>query len=222
MSQWNDLSATGGISSKARGESAVVPADGRPNNFPSVNFVDNTDTMQIATAGAKARPITVVGVVKNTVADDAAYHMAVTFNAQRTGLAWDWTGANNTFIARDDAAIMGGTTVAGDTTTYHVESFVAQPVGASPAVGQMAPTLPSPASRARIRIPMWMLDRGRGSDRLDRPCVRSDGVHGRTERPIISVSNRPSREVAALSTPIRWPRKCPRRLRRMRWSRRQR
>jgi hypothetical protein len=130
LAQWNDLSGNG--KHLVQGTGANQPLfrlTGGPDNRPSVNFVDATDTMQVATAGAKARPITVVAVVKNTLADDAAYHMAVTFNAQRIGVGLDWTGANNTFIARDDAAIMVGTTVAGDITTYHVESFVAQPVG---------------------------------------------------------------------------------------------
>jgi len=130
MAQWNDLSGNGRHLVQATGANQpLFRLIGGPDNLPSVNFVDNTDTMQIATAGARARPITVIGVIKNTVADDAAYHMAITFNAQRIGVGLDWTGANNTFIARDDAAIMAGTTVAGDTTTYHVESFVAQPVG---------------------------------------------------------------------------------------------
>lgn len=130
IAQWNDLSGNGRHLVQATGANQpLFRLTGGPDNRPSVNFVDNTDTMQIATAGAKARPITVVAVFKNTLADDAAYHMAVTFNAQRIGVGLDWTGANNTYIARDDAAIMAGTTVAGDVTTYHCESFVAQPVG---------------------------------------------------------------------------------------------
>lgn len=136
MAQWNDLS--GNVRHLVQGTGANQPLfrlTGGPDNLPSVNFVDSTDTMQIATAGAKLRPITVVGVFKNTLADDAAYHSAVTFNAQRIGVGLDWTGANNTFIARDDAAIMAGTTVAGDITTYHVESFVAQPVGGTSRCG---------------------------------------------------------------------------------------
>lgn len=130
ISQWNDLSGNGRHLVQGTGANQpLFRLTGGPDNRPSVNFVDNTDTMAVATAGAKARPITVIAVFKNTLADDAAYHMAVTFNAQRIGVGLDWTGANNTYIARDDAAIMAGTTVAGDITTYHCESFVAQPVG---------------------------------------------------------------------------------------------
>src|SRR3989442_11054914 len=128
MSQWNDLSGNGRHLVQATGANQpLFRLTGGPNNLPSVNFVYNTDTMQIATAGAKARPITVVGVFKNTVADDASYHMAVTFNAQRIGVGLDWTGANNTFIARDDAAIMAGAAVACATTNQHVPKFLAPP-----------------------------------------------------------------------------------------------
>lgn len=136
ISQWNDLSGNGRHLVQATGANQpLFRATGGPNNYPSVNFVDNTDTMQFANATVIARPISVIAVIKNTVADDAAYHMAVTFNAQRIGVGLDWTGANNTFIPRDDAAIMAGTTVAGDTTTYHVASFVAQPSGGTSRAG---------------------------------------------------------------------------------------
>jgi hypothetical protein len=130
LAQWNDLSGNARHLVQATGANQpLFRLTGGPSGFPSVNFVDNTDTMQVAIAGTQLRPVTVVAVAKNTVADDASYHMAATFNAQRIGVGLDWTGANNTFIPRDDAAIMAGATVAGDTTTYHVLSFVAQPVG---------------------------------------------------------------------------------------------
>src|SRR6267378_7990086 len=129
MSQWNDLSGNGRHLVQGTGANQpLFRLTGGPDNLPSVNFVDNTDTMQIATAGVRARPITVVGVIKNTVADDANLHRAVTFNAQRIGLALDWTTAN-AYTALDDQAAMAGGTIAGDITTYHVCSFVAQPVG---------------------------------------------------------------------------------------------
>jgi len=166
MSQWNDLSGNGRHLVQATGANQpLFRLTGGPNNLPSVNFVDNTDTMQIATAGAKARPITVVGVFKNTVADDASYHMAVTFNAQRIGVGLDWTGANNTFIARDDAAIMAGATC---------RRHVALRDGWHPCHGR----------RARGDEHRFQRGRGHGGDgrdSLDWPCLRGDGVHGGTE-----------------------------------------
>jgi hypothetical protein len=131
VAQWNDL----GPNAKhlVQGTGANQPlfrATGGPNNFPSVNFVDATDTMTIATAGAIARPITVIALLKNTLADDAAYHKAATFNAARIGVGLDWATAN-AFAPFDDAAAQAGGTVAGDITTYHVESFVAAPLNAS-------------------------------------------------------------------------------------------
>lgn len=129
MSQWNDLSGNGRHLVQGTGANQpLFRLTGGPDNLPSVNFVDNTDTMQIATAGARVRPITVVGVVKNTLADDAAIHRAITFNAQRIGVALDWATAN-AFTALDDQGAFAGGTIAGDITTYHVASFVAQLVG---------------------------------------------------------------------------------------------
>src|SRR6266576_3395869 len=140
MSQWNDLSGNGRHLVQATGANQpLFRLTGGPNNFPSVNFVDNTDTMQIATAGARARPITVVGVVKNTVADDAAYHMAVTFNAQRIGIGLDWTGTRRLIMWRVSSP----------------SPWVGR-VGA----GRMARTSPSRASRARTRTPTWTSARG--------------------------------------------------------------
>jgi len=132
LAQWNDLSGNGRHLVQATGANQpLFRLTGGPAGFPSVNFVDNTDTMQIATAGTKARPITVVAVFKNTLADDAAVHRAVTFNAQRIGVCLDWTGTNNAFTALDDQAATPVGTVVGDITTFHVASFVAQPVGAN-------------------------------------------------------------------------------------------
>jgi len=129
ISQWNDLSGNGRHLVQATGANQpLFRLTGGPDNRPSVNFVDNTDTMQIATAGAKARPITVVGVYKNTLADNATMLRCITFNAQRIGIGLDWL-TGNVFTALDDQAVMAGGTIAGDTTTYHVGSFVAQAVG---------------------------------------------------------------------------------------------
>src|SRR3989442_9311512 len=156
MSQWNDLSGNGRHLVQATGANQpLFRLTGGPNNLPSVNFVYNTDTMQIATAGAKARPITVVGVFKNTVADDASYHMAVTFNAQRIGVGLDWTGANNTFIARDDAAIMAGAAGAGGTTTHHHPSLVAPPLRGPARRRAEGPPRPAPRpAGAETRSPI--------------------------------------------------------------------
>jgi hypothetical protein len=129
LAQWNDLSGNGRHLVQGTGANQpLFRLTGGPDNRPSVNFVDNTDTMQIATAGVRARPITVVGVIKNTLADNATMLRAITFNAQRIGVGLDWL-TGNVFTALDDQAIMAGGTIAGDITTYHVASFVAQPVG---------------------------------------------------------------------------------------------
>lgn len=136
VAQWNDLGPNG--KHLAQGTGANQPLfrlTGGPDNRPSVNFVDSTDTMTIATAATIARPITVLAVLKNTLADDAAYHKAFSFNSGRIAVGLDWTGANNVFAPFDDAAAQAGGTIAGDITTYHVESFVAQPVGGSSRMG---------------------------------------------------------------------------------------
>lgn len=131
IAQWNDLSGNGRHLTQGTGANQpLFRLTGGPDNRPSVNFVDATDTMQVAIAGTQLRPVTVVAVVKNTVADDAAYHKAVTFNNQRIGVGLDWS-TTNAFEPLDDAVRTGGGTVPGDITTYHVLSFVAQPVGTS-------------------------------------------------------------------------------------------
>lgn len=130
VAQWNDLSGNGRHLTQGTGANQpLFRLTGGPNNMPSVNFVDSTDTMTVANASTFVRPIALLGVIKNTLADDAAYHKAFTFNAGRIGLGLDWSGANNVFAPFDDAAAQAGGTVAGDTTTYHVQSFVARPVG---------------------------------------------------------------------------------------------
>src|ERR1051325_2645969 len=102
ISQWNDLSGNGRHLVQGTGANQpLFRLTGGPNNYPSVNFVDSTDTMQVAAAGTQLRPVTVIGVFKNTLADDAALHKAVTFNATRIGIGLDWTGANNVFCAID-------------------------------------------------------------------------------------------------------------------------
>jgi hypothetical protein len=129
IAQWNDLSGNGRHLVQGTGANQpLFRLTGGPDNRPSVNFVDNTDTMQMAVAGTIARPITVLGVIKNTLADNATMLRAITFNAQRIGVGLDWLTAN-AFTALDDQAAMAGGTVAGDTTLFHVASFVAQPVG---------------------------------------------------------------------------------------------
>lgn len=131
IGQWNDLS--GNARHLVQGTGANQPLfrlTGGPDNRPSVNFVDSTDTMNLANAAVTPRPITIVAVIKNTLADDAAYHKGATFDAARIGVGLDWTGASNVFTPFDDAAPQAGGSVPGDITTFHVESFVANPVGA--------------------------------------------------------------------------------------------
>lgn len=135
LAQWNDLSGNGRHLTQGTGANQpLFRLIGGPNNNPSVNFVDATDTMQNATAGAILRPITVIACIKNTLADDAGLHKCVTFNATRIGVGLDWTTAN-AFCAIDDTVAQVGATIAGDITTYHVSSFVAQPVGGFSAGG---------------------------------------------------------------------------------------
>lgn len=129
VAQWNDLSGNGRHLVQGTGANQpLFRLTGGPNNGPSVQFVDTTDTMAVSNAAVQTRPVTVIAVVKNTVADDAALHRAVTFNAARIGVGLDWATAN-AYCGVDDAAAQAGGTVAGDITNFHVLSFVAQPVG---------------------------------------------------------------------------------------------
>lgn len=130
ISQWNDLSGNGRHAVQATGANQpLYRASSGPNGFPCVNFVDNTDTMQFASATVIPRPITMLMVVRNTVADDANYHHTAIFNNQQIGGGLDWSGANNVYTLFDNAAIMTGGTVPGDTTAWHVLSIAAQPAG---------------------------------------------------------------------------------------------
>lgn len=131
VSQWNDLGPNGKHLLQGTGANQpLFRLTGGPNNMPAVNFVDSTDTMTVATAGTVLRPITVITVAKNTLADDAALHKCFTFNAGRIGTGLDWATAN-AYCGIDDNAAQAGGTIAGDTTTYHVQSMVAQPSGST-------------------------------------------------------------------------------------------
>src|SRR5258706_1092021 len=91
IGQWNDLSGNGRHLVQGTGANQpLFRLTGGPDNLPSVNFVDNTDTMQIATAGVRARPITALGVLKNTLAANAPKLRAITFNPPPLvgGIAW--------------------------------------------------------------------------------------------------------------------------------------
>lgn len=129
IAQWNDLSGNGRHLVQAVGANQPIYKDKIVSGRPVVRYVDATDTMQVATAGVRPRPITVVGVFKNSEADDAALNKVATFNAQRIGLALDWAVAN-AFTGLDDNAATATSGVAGDVTRFHISSFVAQPVGA--------------------------------------------------------------------------------------------
>lgn len=130
VAQWNDLS--GNARHLLQGTGANQPIYKRDIVSPGghvVRYVDATDTMQAAVAGVVTRPVTVIAVFKNSEADDAALNKIATFNAQRIGLGLDWATAN-AFTSVDDNAAGATSGVAGDTTTFHVASFVAQPASA--------------------------------------------------------------------------------------------
>src|SRR6266550_3230826 len=130
VSQWNDLSGNGRHLVQGTGANQPIYKVSIVASQPVVRYVDASDTMQVAVAGAIARPITVIGVFRNTEADDAALNKVATFNAQRIGLALDWATAN-AFTAVDDNVASATSGVAGDTTLFHVSSFVASPSGTS-------------------------------------------------------------------------------------------
>lgn len=129
LSQWNDVS--GNARHLVQGTGANQPVIKRDILGPGahvVRFVDTTDTMSTTDAAIPARPMTVIAVFKNTSADDGLVKRIVSFNNGRVGLDLDWTGAVNAFGGRDDNAEVVST-VAGDTTSFHLGVFVAEPAG---------------------------------------------------------------------------------------------
>lgn len=130
VGQWNDLSGNAKHLVQGTGANQPIFKVNIIAGQPVVRYVDATDTMTVATAGAIPRPITVIGVFKNSEADDALLNKIATFNAGRIGLALDWLTAN-AFVAVDDNAASATSGVAGDTTLFHVSSFVASPSGTS-------------------------------------------------------------------------------------------
>lgn len=132
IGQWNDLSDAG--RHLLQGTGANQPTfrlAASPNGlYPAVRFADATDIMSVAVAGAAPRPITVLAIWKNSLADDALLHNVLTFNADRIGLSLDWLTTNEFSALDDAAAISGGGNVAGDTTLWHAHAFVARESGA--------------------------------------------------------------------------------------------
>ena len=134
MAQWNDLTPNGRHLVQGTGANQPTFQTNVLAGSPVVRFNDATDTMQVAVAGTPARPHTVMCVAKNSLADDNTVHKIATFNAQRNGLALDWLTAN-AYTGEDDNAVTATSGVAGDTTLFHVMTFVASPSGTSSRLG---------------------------------------------------------------------------------------
>jgi len=129
IAQWNDLSPAARHLVQATEANKPTFRKQALGSFPAVRFADATDLMSNVLAGAKPRPITVVGLWKNSLADDALLHKAVTFNAARLGLGIDWL-TNNAFVTIDDA-VVGGVLDAGSTGNWFLTSVTFRPAGES-------------------------------------------------------------------------------------------
>lgn len=128
IAQWNDLGP--GARHLLQATEANKPTFRKDLLGPGlhgVRFADATDVMSVAITGTMPRPVTVAAVFRNTLADNALFNEIVSFNARRIGLGIDWL-TSNAFTILDDLAV-GGNIVPGDTTIWHIGSFVASPLG---------------------------------------------------------------------------------------------
>jgi hypothetical protein len=129
VATWKDLSGNGHDGVASGTPSFRVGAAGLNGVYPSIRFNGTTDQYQASQAGTAPRPVTLVAVVKNTLADDALLHDALGFNAVRIKIELDWT-TNNKLTWVDDATLVNAGP-AGDTTLWHICTVMAQPTGAT-------------------------------------------------------------------------------------------
>jgi hypothetical protein len=126
VATWKDLSGQGHDLTMANTIFKVGVAGINGVN-PGLRFNGTTSNGSVTPAGTIPRPLTLVCVLKNSVADDAAAHDAVCFNNSRIGFQLDWL-TNNVLTWFDDTTVVNAGP-AGDTTSWHICTVMAQPTG---------------------------------------------------------------------------------------------
>jgi len=127
VSTWKDLSGNGRDLGVGGTPIFKVGVAGLNGVYPAVRY-DGTSARNVAGfAGTNARPLTMVGVIKNSLADDNLVHSALSFHADRIRFDMDWLTNNKLAWADDSTVVNAGP--AGDSTLWHICTVMAQPVG---------------------------------------------------------------------------------------------